>query len=73
MSTRSSSPYAARRTKPARSGDSFTTRSSSGCEPCTTTAPSTEPVRFAIPPKMTIAKMASEIENPNTPGVARCR
>ena len=73
IKTSNNRPYAARRTKPARSGDSFTARSSNGCEPCTTIAPSTEPVRFAMPPKMTMAKMASEIEKPNTPGVARWR
>ena len=32
-------------------------------------APMTEPTRLAIPPKMTIAKIDSEIANPNSPGV----
>ena len=46
-----------------------TTRRSTGSSSTTIAAPSTVPVRLAMPPKMTMAKIVSEKANPNSPGV----
>ena len=56
----------------ARLASILTTRRSTGSSSTTTAAPSTVPVRLPIPPKITIAKIVSENEKPNTLGVASC-
>ena len=56
----------------ARAASILTTRRSTGSSSTTTVAPSTVPVRFPIPPKITIAKIVNANANPNTLGVASC-
>ena len=60
-------------TKPALSALSPITRVRIGSSDASRAAPMTDPVRLPIPPRMTMAKMVSEMENPNRLGVASCR
>ena len=51
-------------------GSMWIARRSTGSSSTTTAAPRTEPVRLAMPPKITMAKIVSENAKPNTLGVA---